>query len=115
MKKVLIYSNFLFVSALILLGAAGCALPKVPATEISFNPKTEALRVKSPKDVTIQSVAITQSSGNFSMTVTGYSSTNNAEVVGIVAQAQATIASNAAVTISALASQVTAAAVSAVK
>lgn len=84
----------------------GCALfskPGVPATKISFNPKTEALNVSSPKDVTIDSVTINQGSNSFSMIVQGYKSTNNAALVSVVVNAQAAIASNAAVTINNLA------------
>lgn len=96
----------------------GCALfekPSVPATDISFNPKTQALKVVSPKDVTIQSVTISQSPTNFNMTVIGYSSTNNAAIVGTVVAAQASVASNAAVTINTLANLASQAAVNAVK
>lgn len=83
-------------------GLNGCSLftkPSIPATSIKFNPKTDALNIQSPKDVTIQSVVINKSNTNFSMTVNGYSSTNNAALVGVVVTAQAAIASNASVTI----------------
>lgn len=85
---------------------SGCSLlskPGVPATVIKFNPKTDALNISSPKDVNIQSVDISQGSNGFRMMVTGYSSTNNAALVGVVVNAQAAIASNAAVTINKLA------------
>lgn len=84
----------------------GCALfskPTLPATVVKFNPQTDVLNIQSPKDVTIQSVSINKGSNTFVMTVTGYSSTNNAALVGVVVNAQAAIASNAAVTINNLA------------
>lgn len=111
MKKILISS--LSISLI-----SGCALfskPGVPTTDISFNPKTQALKVTSPKDVTIQSVTISQSATNFNMTVLGYSSTNNAAIVGTVVQAQASVASNASATINALANLAATTAVNAAK
>ena len=97
--------KILFLSVALAL-VSGCALfnkPGVPATKISFNPKTEALNVSSPKDVTIGSVSIMQSNGVFAMTVTDYQSTNNAALVGVVVSAQAQVASNASATIYGLA------------
>lgn len=98
--------NKILLSILALSLTNGCALfnkPSVPSTNISFNPKTDVLKVSSPKDVTIGSVTIIQSNGNFSMTVTDYKSTNNAALVGVVVAAQASVASNAAATINSLA------------
>lgn len=98
--------KYLLTPLLILPLLSGCSIfggPKVPQTEIKFNPKNDALNVKSPKDVTIDSVSISQSNGNFSMVVTGYKSTNNAALVSTVVTAQALIASNASVTINSLA------------
>jgi hypothetical protein len=89
----------------LLVWLSGCALfsnPSVPATEIRFNPQTDALKIISPKNVMIQSVVISKSSTNFAMTVTGYSSTNDGAIVSTVMQAQSLIASNAAVTIQAI-------------
>lgn len=96
-------SLFLALTLAVTLALSGCLAPKVPATQISFNPKTEALKVTSPKDVTIGSVSISQSNGVFSMTVTDYKSTNNPSIVSTISTAQAMIASNAAVTINGLA------------
>ena len=100
----------LILFSLLLVVSSGCSIfggPKVPSTNISFNPKTEALHVSSPKDVTIGSVNISQSNGVFTMSVINYSSTNNAALVGVVSSAQAQVASNAAVTINNLANLAT--------
>lgn len=89
-----------------LLTLAGCALfstPTIPATTIRFNPKTDALAITSPKDVTIGSVSVTKTPTSFTINVTNYSSTNDPALVGVVVAAQAAIASNAAVTINNLA------------
>ncbi len=64
----------------------GCAT--VPATRISFNPKTKALDIRSPKDVTIKSVEVTGNGTNFTLTVLGYESKNNIAVVAAVMKAR---------------------------
>ncbi len=86
---------------LLLLGLAGCV--SVPSTEVTFNPQTDALRIKSPKNVHIGMASVTKSGTNFTLTVNDYSSTNDNAVVTTVSQAQAAIAKNASDSITALA------------
>lgn len=103
-KKIIRFAVCLAGVACVML--SGCALfsnPKVPATTISFNPKTDALHIVSPKDVTIGGVTVLKTATSFSISLTNYASTNNPALVGVVVTAQAAIASNAAVTIDALA------------
>ena len=103
MKPTKIFPLLLAFGLVIPTGCAMFSTPGVPATTIKFNPKTDALAINSPKDVTIGSVSVTQSSSNFSITVQNYASTNNPTLVSVVVNAQAAIASNAAVTINSLA------------
>ena len=100
MKPTLIFGS---IGAALLSGCALFSTPGIPATTIKFNPKTDVLAINSPKDVTIGSVTVTQSASNFNITVINYASTNDPALVGVVAAAQAAIASNAAVTINNLA------------
>jgi hypothetical protein len=96
----------LILSLMLAAAVSGCSLftaAKVPATTISFNPKTDALHIVSPKDVTIGGVSVVKTANSFSISLTNYASTNNPALVGVVVSAQAAIASNAAVTINNLA------------
>lgn len=81
----------------------GCLGPKVPATKISFDPSTKALTIISPKNVAITSLAVVDGTNGFTLTVTGYTSTNDNQVLSTVSQAQAQIAKNASDTINNLA------------
>lgn len=81
----------------------GCIAPKIPQTELKFNPNTKSLIINSPKDVTIGGATVIQNTNGFSMTVTNYSATNNAAMVIAIGQAQAEVAKNALQTINNLA------------
>lgn len=66
----------------------GCTT--VPKTSIQFNPKTGALVISSPKNVSIESASATlDTNGIYSLTVKGYSSTNDNNVVQAVATSNA--------------------------
>lgn len=70
----------------------GCA--NVPATSVGFNPATGKLNIKSPKNVAIQEATVTYgTNGQYTLTLKGYSSTNDNSVVTAVAQANAATAS----------------------
>jgi hypothetical protein len=100
--KLKFYALILAVSAVSAL--TGCnTIPAVPATQISFNPKTGTLSITSPKNVCIGGVSVLQSSNSFALSVTNYTSTNDLQVVSAVVTAQALVASNASTTITALA------------
>ena len=68
--------NLLLFCLLSLLTA--CAVPK---TTIRFNPLTRELVVYSPKDITIGSLTATIASNQVQISLTNYSSSNNAAVI----------------------------------
>lgn len=82
---------------LLLLSSLSCAIvcdttgcTSVPKTAINFNPKTGALTISSPKNVSIESASATlDTNGIYSLTVKGYSSTNDNSVVQAVATSNA--------------------------
>lgn len=57
----------------------------VPATRVSFNPRTHELTVRSPKDVELTNLVATVNSNGTAISIGRYSSRNNAEVIGAVA------------------------------
>ncbi len=77
--------NLILCAACLLL--YGCMT--VPPTEVSFDPKTQAIKVKSPKDVEIESASASSSNGVFYIEVRGYKSKNNLEVIRAVVTANA--------------------------
>jgi hypothetical protein len=86
----------------------GCLGPKVPATKISFDQNTKQLTISSPKNVCITSLVVSEGTNGFNLTVNGYTSTNDNQVVNTISQAQAQIAKNASDTINNLATMATA-------
>jgi len=68
----------------------------VPATRISFNPKTGELNVKSPKNVSIEDLEAGVQNGAPFIKVKRYNSTNSAEVVNAVVAANSAMFQSAA-------------------
>lgn len=71
----------------IILILCGCAM--VPATKISFNPRTGELNVRSPKDVELTGLHAYATNGVSAIDIQKYSSKNNIEVIKAVTQANA--------------------------
>jgi hypothetical protein len=70
---------------------SGCA--GVPATEIRFDPKKDALIIKSPKDIELRDVllvafpATATNAARFELTIGSYISKNNLEVIRAITEA----------------------------
>lgn len=72
----------------LIIGLTGCI--SAPKTSLQFNPRTGALSLQSPKNVAIQEASVTTgSNGIYTLTLKGYSSTNDSAIVSAVAQANA--------------------------
>lgn len=91
----------LIVGLALIVSMAGCI--SVPKTEISFNPKTKQLKIKSPKNVSFEEVKVSQTETNFTMTVKNYGSTNDMAIVATVTKAQGEVAKSGLELISKLA------------
>ena len=118
--KMQILKNICAIFALALLAAccSGCSLlskPQVPPTQIGFDHTKGTLFVKSPKNVSIGKMSVTQSNGVFNLVVENYSSTNDNQVISAVVTAQAAVAKANADTINSLASLASQAAANVVK
>lgn len=88
MKRRILQLLLLSSLSLSICALTGCA--GVPKTSINFNPKTGALTISSPKNVSIESASATlDTNGVYSLTIKGYSSTNDNSVVQAVATSNA--------------------------
>ena len=67
---------------------AGC-VSVVPRTEISFDPVTHTVGIKSPKDVELTGLRVEIVEGAANVAIDKYSAKNNYEVVKAVADANA--------------------------
>jgi hypothetical protein len=81
-------SKLFAVGILAALAVAGCTLP-VPKTAISYDPASKTVQIASPKDVQIEKVDLQLQGTNFTLSIAGYQSQNNIEVVKAAVQAQA--------------------------